>query len=94
MEDIKPNYYQIKVKGIAIDVFDIARAWNMPNTLFSAFKYFRTKGDKDKKINDLEKAIECIQREINYLKEESILKDFAKEKRFVPDISFRNLTKA
>ena len=68
MEKTKPEYYKIKIKGISFDVFDISRAMNLPNTFFNALKYFRNKGDKDKKINDLQKSIECIEREIEYLK--------------------------
>lgn len=69
-ESVKPEYYQIIIKGNKVDVFDIARAMNLPFTLSSALKYFRVKGDKDKQINDLQKAIECIKREIEYLKSE------------------------
>jgi len=72
MESLDPKYYKLIVNGVVIDVFDIARAWNLPNTLFSALKYFRIKGDKAKRINDLEKAITCIEREINYLKQEKL----------------------
>lgn len=68
-EDTKPAYYKIPLNGAIVDVFDIARAIGFPNTLFMAFKYMaRIKGDKNKRINDLEKAIECIDREIAYLK--------------------------
>jgi hypothetical protein len=69
MEAIKPKYYQFSMKGINFDVFDVARAMGLPNTLFNALKYFRSKGDTEKKINDLQKAKECIDREILYLKE-------------------------
>lgn len=68
-EAINPNYYQFNIKGVRMDVFDIAKGMDLPFTLSSALKYFRIKGDKSKQINDLEKAIECIRREINYLKE-------------------------
>lgn len=67
-EAIKPEYYQFKVRGFAFDVIDVARGMNLPFTLASALKYFRIKGDKAKQINDLEKAIECIRREIQHLK--------------------------
>ena len=70
MEEIKPKYYQIKIKGIECDFFDIIKALDLPFTLGNAFKYFRKKGDVEKQINDLEKSIVCIQREIEYLKEE------------------------
>lgn len=72
LEDTKPAYYKCELNGAIIDVFDIARAMGLPNTLFMALKYFRIKGDKNKRINDLEKAIECIDREIAYLKRSSL----------------------
>ncbi len=68
-EQIKPSYYNFKIKEISFDVFDISKAMNLPNTLFNALKYFRIKGDKDKQINDLQKSIECIKKEIEYLQE-------------------------
>ena len=68
-EAIKPSYYQIIVGGQTIDVFDIATGFELPFTLASALKYIvRVKGDNVKRINDLEKALECIKREIDYLK--------------------------
>lgn len=68
VEDTKPAYYKFELNGAVIDVFDIARAMGLPNTLFMALKYFRIKGDKQKRINDLEKAKECINREIEHLR--------------------------
>ena len=68
-ESTKPEHYKFQMKGIEFDVFDVARAMGLPNTLFMALKYFRVKGGNEKKINDLEKAMECISREIGFLKE-------------------------
>jgi len=68
-EQIKPSYYNFEIKETLFDIFDISKAMNLPNTLFNALKYFRVKGNKDKQINDLQKSIECIKREIEYLKE-------------------------
>lgn len=70
MEETKPGYYQIKIKGVECDFFDIIKALDLPFTLGNAFKYFRKKGDVEKQISDLMKAQECIAREIKYLKEE------------------------
>ena len=71
MEETKPDYYKyIFPDGKIWDIIDIVRAMKLPFTLGLALKYFRIKGDKDKMINDLEKAIEVINREINYLKEQ------------------------
>lgn len=65
----RPDYYRYQLKGIEVDVIDIATAMNLPFTLALALKYFRIKGDKQKQINDLEKAIECINRQIQNLKQ-------------------------
>ena len=71
MEETKPDYYRyIFPDGNVWDIIDIVRAMNLPFTLGLALKYFRVKGDKEKRINDLQKAIEVINREINYLKEQ------------------------
>lgn len=69
MESLKPTYYKFVVKNVEVDVFDIAKAMDLPNTLFNALKYFRIKGDVLKRINDLEKSKVCIDREIEYLRQ-------------------------
>lgn len=67
-EQTKPKYYHIKLKGITFDVFDLVRVINVSFELASALKYtIRIKGDKAKRINDLQKAKECIDREIKFL---------------------------
>lgn len=68
MEQLKPDYYQINIKGVECDFFDIIKALDLPFTLGNAFKYFRKKGDVTKQINDLKKSIICIEKEIEYLK--------------------------
>ena len=70
MEETKPSYYKIKIKGVECDFFDIIKALDLPFTLGNAFKYFRKKGNAEKQISDLSKSIECISRQIEYLKEE------------------------
>jgi len=67
-EAIQPNYYKFKIKGQECNMFDIGRTLGLSLELFSALKYFRNKGGIDKKINDLEKAKECIDLEIKNLK--------------------------
>lgn len=74
---IRPAYYQLEVKGVKFDVFRLARAIRkkVPQFSFeleSAIKYIiRLKGDtKEKRINDLQKAVECINREIEFLQED------------------------
>jgi hypothetical protein len=76
MENTKPDYYKLQIKEVYFDVFDLVRAIRakVPNFSFelcSALKYIvRIKMiDIDKRINDLEKATECINREIQHLKE-------------------------
>ena len=69
-EQIKPDYYKFTIKGVEFDVIDIAKAMELPFTLSLALKYFRKKGNIQKQINDLEKCVTCVQREIDYLKEE------------------------
>lgn len=69
-EKVRPDYYRYTIKNVEFDVLDIARAMQLPNTLMLALKYFRVKGDNAKRINDLEKAIECIRREIEFIESE------------------------
>ena len=72
-EETRPNYYQLKIKSTEFDVFDLVRAISEKRTfsfeLASALKYvIRLKlGGIDKQINDLQKAAECINREILHL---------------------------
>ena len=76
MENTKPNYYKLQIKEVSFDVFDLEEAIRekVPKFSFklaSALKYIiRIKEDtKEKRINDLQKAIECINREIQYLQQ-------------------------
>jgi hypothetical protein len=74
-EETKPNYYNLELDTVKFDVFDLVRAIRekVPTFSFelcSALKYIiRIKSDtNEKRINDLEKAKECIDREIKHLK--------------------------
>jgi hypothetical protein len=74
-EEIKPDYYNLEFKGIKFTVFQLVRAIRKKVPTFSfelatALKYIiRIKNEStEKRINDLEKAIECINCEINELK--------------------------
>lgn len=71
-EPTKPNYYKFNIKGIQCNMFDIARALGLSLELFSALKYFRVKGDTAKRINDLQKAKQCIDMEIEELRRQTI----------------------
>jgi hypothetical protein len=59
---IKPDYY--KYRGG--DVFDMAKHFGLDFTLGNALKYLLRAGHKDpaKKVEDLNKCIECIKRHI------------------------------
>ena len=59
---IRPGYYQSAMG----DVFDIADAYGLDMPLGTAAKYILRAGkkDKSKEIEDLEKAIRCIERAI------------------------------
>jgi hypothetical protein len=66
MNIIKPEYYHKNINGTAIDVFDIAEAYSLTNREFNAVKYILRR--KENKMQDIEKAIRCLQREIEFLK--------------------------
>jgi hypothetical protein len=59
---IRPGYYQSSMG----DVFDIANAYKLDMPLGTAAKYILRAGkkDKSKEIEDLKKAIRCIERAI------------------------------
>jgi len=74
-EETKPDYYNLEIDTLKFDVFDLVDAIRekIPTFSFrleSALKYIiRIKTDSnEKRINDLEKAKECIDREIKHLK--------------------------
>ena len=71
MEEIQPNYYKLNIKGVECDFFDVIKALDLPFTLGNAFKYFRVKGDWKKRISDLEKCKTCIDKEIEYIREDN-----------------------
>ena len=66
-DTIRPGYYQSAMG----DVFDIADAYQLDMPLGTAAKYILRAGkkDKSKEIEDLEKAIRCIERAIELRKE-------------------------
>ena len=61
-DTLKPDYY--KYRGG--DVFDMAKYFGLDFTLGNALKYLLRAGHKDpaKKVEDLNKCIECIKRHI------------------------------
>lgn len=74
-EETKPDYYNLELDTVKFTVFQLVRAIRKKIPTFSfelstALKYIiRIKSDSvEKRINDLEKAIECINCEINELK--------------------------
>jgi hypothetical protein len=61
---LKPNYYKAKVKGVELDVYDLGKAYGLNNFKFNAVKYILRSGKKDSLIQDLKKAIRCLERNI------------------------------
>lgn len=61
-DTLKPDYYQYR----GGDVFDMAKHFELDYPLGSALKYLLRAGHKDpaKKVEDLNKCIECIKRHI------------------------------
>lgn len=68
VKDKIPSYY----KSGSYDVFDIANHYDLDMPLGTAIKYIVRAGRKDKAkakhVEDLEKAIQCIRREIELIK--------------------------
>lgn len=62
----KPKYYKVEIKGVPVDVIDIANAYNLSFMKGNAIKYILRAGKKDALVQDLKKAIECLNREIDY----------------------------
>ena len=62
MDAIKPNYYKFTILGIEVDLFQIGESLGLNNRLFSALKYITR--NKVSKVEDLRKAIRCIELEI------------------------------
>ena len=61
---LKPNYYKAVIKGVELDVYDIGKAYGLNNFKFNAVKYILRSGKKDALIQDLKKAIRCLERNI------------------------------
>jgi hypothetical protein len=55
-------------KTSSIDVIDIAKLYDLNFNKGNAVKYLCRAGKKDNEIKDLEKALDYINREIEYLK--------------------------
>ena len=67
MDKIKPDYYKVNIKGVDCDIIDIINALGLNFNLGNTLKYIhRNKVDK---IEDLKKASEYINREIQRLTE-------------------------
>ena len=61
---LKPNYYKAVIKGVELDVYDISEAYNLNIYKFNALKYILRAGKKDSLVQDLKKAIRCLERNI------------------------------
>jgi hypothetical protein len=63
VESTKPNHYKFVTKdGKEFDLLDLLHSNPIVTELFLAFRYLRTKGDNEKKANDLDKALEVLDR--------------------------------
>ena len=60
----KPNYYQ----STSIDVVDLCKLYDINFNKGNVIKYVCRAGKKDNEIQDLKKAVEYLQREIEHLK--------------------------
>lgn len=60
----KPTHY----KTNSFDVIDFCKEYNLNFNRGNIVKYVARAGKKDDEIKDLEKALDYLQREINYLK--------------------------
>lgn len=78
---IKPQHYLYEIankqgESIKVDLFDIGEAMNLHRNLFTALRYFRVKtpdegqSEKEKRVEDLRKSIQCIERYIEILNNE------------------------
>jgi hypothetical protein len=72
VEQMKPNYYSITVKGVSFDVIDIAQALSLPFEVANALKYQVRAGKKsnESELKDLRKAVENLNRRIQFLEKE------------------------
>jgi dUTP pyrophosphatase len=59
-----PEYYRLYVRGVDIDVFDVAEAAGLTPAAGMALKYLIRAGKKGDALDDLKKAVRCIEREI------------------------------
>ena len=62
------------------DIIDVAKDYNLNFFRFNVLKYICRAGKKDDELKDMRKALDYLQREINYLEEE-IKKDYLYENR-------------
>jgi hypothetical protein len=60
----KPTHYQTETN---FDVIDFCKAYNLNFNRGSAVKYLARAGKKDNELQDLRKALDFLQREIEYL---------------------------
>ena len=63
MEAIKPSHYRFTTSGgHSFDLIDLFHNFPIDTLPFLAFRYLRTKGNADKKRNDIEKCLEVLSR--------------------------------
>ena len=62
-DPVNPEHYDFTINGVKCDLFDIAHAMGLSPIMTNALKYFRK---KENKIQDLKKAIKCLEREMEF----------------------------
>lgn len=75
-ENQKPSYYEVEIKGIPIECFDVIKALGLDTKYFAAtaLKYIFRMGKKPgaAEISDCEKAIVMLQGHLQILKAKKI----------------------
>ena len=86
-----PSHY---IEGRKYEPKDVIRDWQLNFNLGSAVKYISRAGRKDDVVQDLNKAIQFIQFEIDAIQEDICEKNFKKLSEIVPKLSAPEISKA
>ena len=84
-----PEYYRLYVRGVDIDVFDVAEAADLTPASGMALKYLIRAGKKGAAVEDLKKAVRCIERDIELRSEGRV----STSKRAVAPVGIATLCK-
>lgn len=69
-QSISPNYYKFQLGGNWYDIDEVIAALGLNFRAGSAMKYIARHGKKGCAMMDLNKAVECLNREVNFIKEQ------------------------